>query len=158
MKGFLNSSTVAWQRSDFCGPLGRRHACTKSNHTEDIHKHIDYWVAVKSGRSGASMWKATTSLMRFGVSLKTYRENLMDVVDTLHRLWYARGRWVLYRKQGRTSFFCEKHVSDEVVSNKKGVRRDTQERSRTALRVTSVILNLWFHTGFRIWQKLLRHT
>ena len=108
---------------------------TKSSHTEDIHEHIDYWLAV----NGTKRW---------GVDVKG--NNLPDEIWCEFKNvagnpgWMYGGATIIafdMPEEGGFSivdreelaFFCEKHVKDEVVSNKKDAylkkytRKDRQD-------------------------------
>ena len=94
---------------------------TKSSHTEDIHDHIDYWLAL----SGKKKW---------GVDVKG--NNLPDEIWCEFKNvrgnpgWMYGGATIIafdMPEEGGFSivdreelaFFCEKHVSDEVVKDKR---------------------------------------
>ncbi len=108
---------------------------TKSSHTEDIHEHIDYWLAL----NGTKRW---------GVDVKG--NNLPDEIWCEFKNvagnpgWMYGGATIIafdMPEEGGFSivdreelaFFCEKHVKDEVVSNKKDAylkkytRKDRQD-------------------------------
>tara|TARA_B100000925_G_C21977332_1_gene460676 strand:- start:773 stop:1279 length:507 start_codon:yes stop_codon:yes gene_type:complete len=94
---------------------------TKSSHTEDIHSHIDYWLAL----SGQKKW---------GVDVKG--NNLPDEIWCEFKNvkgnpgWMYGGATIIafdMPEEGgfaivdreELAFFCEKHVSDEVVTDKR---------------------------------------
>jgi hypothetical protein len=94
---------------------------TKSSHTEDIHEHIDYWLAIKDGG-------------RWGVDVK--ENNLPDEIWCEFKNvagnpgWMYGGATIIafdMPEEGgfaivnreELAFFCEKHVSNEFVKDKK---------------------------------------
>lgn len=94
---------------------------TKSTHTEDRHDHIDYWLAL----SGSKRW---------GVDVKG--NNLPDEIWCEFKNvrgnpgWMYGGATIIafdMPEEGGFSivdreelaFFCEKHVKDEVVTDKR---------------------------------------
>ncbi len=95
---------------------------TKSTHTEDIHEHIDYWLAMSSNGK------------RWGVDVKG--NNLPDEIWCEFKNvrgddgWMYGGATIIafdMPEEGgfaivdreELAFFCEKHVSDEVVTDKR---------------------------------------
>ena len=95
---------------------------TKSSHTEDIHEHIDYWLAMSN------------SGKRWGVDVKG--NNLPDEIWVEFQNvrgnpgWLYGGATIIafdMPEEGGFSvvdrhelaFFCEKHVRDEMVTDKK---------------------------------------
>ena len=109
---------------------------TKSSHTEDRHEHIDYWLAM-SGQSS-----------RWGVDVKG--NNLPDEIWCEFKNvagnpgWMYGGATIIafdMPEEGGFSIvdreelalFCEKHVRDEAVTNKKDAylkkytRKDRQD-------------------------------
>ena len=108
----------------------------KSSHTEDIHEHIDYWLAMNpDGR-------------RWGVDVKG--NNLPDEIWCEFKNVQGKPGWMYggatiiafdMPEEGgcaivdreELAFFCEKHVSSEVVTDKrqaylkKYTRKDRQD-------------------------------
>ena len=95
---------------------------TKSTHTEDIHEHIDYWLAMSPNGK------------RWGVDVKG--NNLPDEIWCEfknvrgHDGWMYGGATIIafdMPEEGgfaivdreELAFFCEKHVSNEVVTDKR---------------------------------------
>ncbi len=95
---------------------------TKSSHTEDIHDHIDYWLAMSSNGN------------RWGVDVKG--NNLPDEIWCEFKNvrgndgWMYGGATIIafdMPEEGgfaivdreELAFFCEKHVSKEVVTDKR---------------------------------------
>jgi len=108
----------------------------KSSHTEDIHDHIDYWLAMSSNGN------------RWGVDVKG--NNLPDEIWCEFKNVQGKPGWMYggatiiafdMPEEGgfaivdreELAFFCEKHVSNEVVTDKrqaylkKYTRKDRQD-------------------------------
>ena len=108
----------------------------KSSHTEDIHEHIDYWLAMSSNGN------------RWGVDVKG--NNLPDEIWCEFKNVQGKPGWmdggaaiiafdmpeeggfaIVDREE--LAFFCEKHISNEVVTDKrqaylkKYTRKDRQD-------------------------------
>jgi len=109
---------------------------TKSSHTEDIHEHVDYWLAMSSNGN------------RWGVDVKG--NNLPDEIWCEFNNVQGKPGWMYggatiiafdMPEEGgfaivdreELAFFCEKHVSNEVVTDKrqaylkKYTRKDRQD-------------------------------
>ena len=95
---------------------------TKSSHTEDMHEHIDYWLAMSSNGN------------RWGVDFKG--KNLPDEIwfEFKNVQWkpgwmYGGATIIAFDMPEEGGFaivdreelavFCEKHVSSEVVTDKR---------------------------------------
>jgi hypothetical protein len=108
----------------------------KSSHTEDIHEHVDYWLAMSSNGN------------RWGVDVKG--NNLPDEIWCEFKNVQGKPGWMYggatiiafdMPEEGgfaivdreELAFFCEKHVSSEVVTDKrqaylkKYTRKDRQD-------------------------------
>ena len=108
----------------------------KSSHTEDIHDHVDYWLAMSSNGN------------RWGVDVKG--NNLPDEIWCEFKNVQGKPGWMYggatiiafdMPEEGgfaivdreELAFFCEKHVSSEVVTDKrqaylkKYTRKDRQD-------------------------------
>jgi hypothetical protein len=108
----------------------------KSSHTEDIHEHVDYWLAMSSNGN------------RWGVDVKG--NNLPDEIWCEFKNVQGKPGWMYggatiiafdMPEEGgfaivdreELAFFCEKHVSNEVVTDKrqaylkKYTRKDRQD-------------------------------
>jgi len=127
----------------------------KSSHTEDIHEHIDYWLAMsKNGK-------------RWGVDVKG--NNLPDEIWCEFKNvqgnpgWMYGGATIIafdMPEEGgfaivdreELAFFCEKHVKDEVVTDK----REAYLRKYTRKDRQDVITILKLHDlkglmSYRVW-------
>lgn len=129
---------------------------TKSTHTEDIHEHIDYWLAMSPNGK------------RWGVDVKG--NNLPDEIWCEFKNVQGKPGWMYggatiiafdMPEEGgfaivdreELAFFCEKHVSDEVVTDKrhaylKKYTRKDREDVITILKLHD-IKNLM---SYRVWE------
>ena len=129
---------------------------TKSNHTEDIHEHIDYWLAM-SGEG-----------QRWGVDVKG--NNLPDEIWVEFKNVNGKKGWLYgganiiafdMPEEGGFSivdrqelaFFCEKHVRNEFVDHK----RDAYLKKYTRKDREDVISILKLHDiknlmSYRVWE------
>ena len=128
---------------------------TKSTHTDDMHKHIDYWVAVKSGK-------------RWGVDVKG--NNLPDEIWCEFTNVNGDGGWMYgganyiafdMPEEGGFSIvsreelalFCEKHVSKEVVSNKSEAYLKRYSRAGRKDVITRLKLSdIQSMLSYRVWE------
>lgn len=128
---------------------------TKSSHTEDRHDHIDYWLALNGSR-------------RWGVDVKG--NNLPDEIWCEFKNvagnpgWMYGGATIIafdMPEEGGFSivdreelaFFCEKHVRNEIVSDKK----DAYLKKYTRRDRLDVITILKLHDlksllSYRVWE------
>ncbi len=93
---------------------------TKSSHTEDIHEHIDYWLAIKDGGKWGVDVKGNNLPDQIWVEFKNVRGNpgwLYGGATIIAFDMPEEGGFSIVDRQ-ELAFFCEKHVRDEVVSNK----------------------------------------
>ena len=128
---------------------------TKSNHTEDIHGHIDYWLAL----SGDKKW---------GVDVKG--NNLPDEIWCEFKNvngnpgWMYGGATIIafdMPEEGgfaigdreELAFFCEKHVSDEVVTDKRYayLKKHTRKDRKDVITILKLhdLKNL---LSYRVWE------
>ena len=129
---------------------------TKSTHTEDRPEHIDYWLAVRPTGT------------RWGVDVKG--NNLPDEIWVEFKNVQGKPGWLYggatiiafdIPEEGGFSivdreelaFFCEKHVKDESVSNKK----DAYLKKYTRKDRQDVITILKLHDiktllSYRVWE------
>ena len=127
---------------------------TKSTHTEDKHDHIDYWLALSQNK-------------RWGVDVKG--NNLPDEIWCEFKNvagnpgWMYGGASIIafdMPEEGgfaivdreELAFFCEKHVKDEVVTDK----REAYLRKYTRKDRQDVITILKLHDlkglmSYRVW-------
>ena len=128
----------------------------KSSHTEDIHDHVDYWLAMSSNGN------------RWGVDVKG--NNLPDEIWCEFKNVQGKPGWMYggatiiafdMPEEGgfaivdreELAFFCEKHVSNEVVTDK----RQTYLKKYTRKDRQDVITILKLHDlkslmSYRVWE------
>ena len=128
----------------------------KSSHTEDIHDHVDYWLAMSSNGN------------RWGVDVKG--NNLPDEIWCEFKNVQGKPGWMYggatiiafdMPEEGgfaivdreELAFFCEKHVSNEVVTDK----RQAYLKKYTRKERQDVITILKLHDlkslmSYRVWE------
>jgi len=128
---------------------------TKSSHTEDIHEHIDYWLAIKDGG-------------RWGVDVKG--NNLPDEIWCEFKNvagnpgWMYGGATIIafdmpeeggfaIVNRDELAFFCEKHVSDEFVKDKKyAYLKKYTRRDRLDVITILKLHDLKKLVSYRVWE------
>lgn len=128
---------------------------TKSSHTEDMHEHIDYWLAVSPAGK------------RWGVDVKG--NNLPDQIwcefkNVLgDKGWLyggatiiafdmpEEGGFVIVDRQ-ELALFCEKHVSSETVTKHKNayLKRYTREGKKDVISLIK-LYDLQTLVSYRVW-------
>ena len=129
---------------------------TKSSHTEDRHEHIDYWLAMSSQGK------------RWGVDVKG--NNLPDEIWVEFKNVQGKPGWLYggaaiiafdMPEEGgfaivdreELAFFCEKHVANEFVANKKDayLKRYTRKDREDVISILKLhdIKNLM---SYRVWE------
>jgi hypothetical protein len=95
---------------------------TKSSHTEDIHQHIDYWLAMSpEGKKHGVDVKGNNLPDEIWVEFKNVRGNpgwMYGGATIIAFDMPEEGGFSIVDRQ-ELALFCEKHVSDEQVRNKK---------------------------------------
>lgn len=95
---------------------------TKSSHTEDIHDHIDYWLAMSdSGKRWGVDVKGNNLPDEIWVEFQNVRGNpgwLYGGATIIAFDMPEEGGFSVVDRQ-ELAFFCEKHVRDEMVTDKK---------------------------------------
>lgn len=93
---------------------------TKSSHTEDMHDHIDYWLALKDGGTWGVDVKGNNLPDEIWVEIKNVLGNkgwLYGGAKIIAFDMPEEGGFCIVNRE-ELAFFCEKHVRDETVSNK----------------------------------------
>lgn len=95
---------------------------TKSTHSEDIHEHIDYWLAMSNSgdRWGVDV-KGNNLTDEIWVEFKNVRGNpgwLYGGATIIAFDMPEEGGFSIVDRQ-ELALFCEKHVSNEAVKDKK---------------------------------------
>lgn len=108
---------------------------TKSSHTEDIHEHIDYWLALKDGGKWGVDVKGNNLPDEIWCEFKNVAGNPGWMYGGAAIIAFdmpEEGGFAIVDRE-ELAFFCEKHVSDEVVKDKrkaylkKYTRKDRQD-------------------------------
>jgi len=108
---------------------------TKSSHTEDMHDHIDYWLAIKDGGKWGVDVKGNNLPDEIWVEFKNVLGNngwLYGGASIIAFDMPEEGGFSIVSREELASF-CETNVSDEFVSRKedahlkKYTRKDRQD-------------------------------
>jgi len=95
---------------------------TKSSHTEDIHEHVDYWLAMSdSGKRWGVDVKGNNLPDEIWVEFKNVRGNpgwLYGGATIIAFDMPEEGGFSVVDRQ-ELALFCEKHVKNEAVTDKK---------------------------------------
>lgn len=94
---------------------------TKSSHTEDRHEHIDYWLALKDGGKWGVDVKGNNLPDEIWCEFKNVAGNpgwMYGGATIIAFDMPEEGGFAIVDRE-ELALFCEKHVSDEVVKNKK---------------------------------------
>ena len=128
---------------------------TKSSHTEDIHEHIDYWLAIKDGGKWGVDVKGNNLPDQIWVEFKNVRGNpgwLYGGATIIAFDMPEEGGFSIVDRQ-ELAFFCEKHVRDELVSNKSDayLKKYTRKDREDVISILKLhdIKNL---VSYRVWE------
>jgi hypothetical protein len=128
---------------------------TKSSHTEDIHEHIDYWLAIKDGGKWGVDVKGNNLPDQIWVEFKNVRGNpgwLYGGATIIAFDMPEEGGFSIVDRQ-ELAFFCEKHVKDEVVTNKNDayLKKYTRKDREDVISILKLhdIKNL---VSYRVWE------
>lgn len=161
------SSTISKKRRHYSSTTGRvaeirflRCArakgmqCTKSSHTTDIHKHIDYWVAIKSGKTWGVDVKGNNLPDEIWCEFKNVHGNPGWMYGGAHYIAFDMpevGGFAIVNRE-ELAFFCEKHVKDEFVSTKNEAYLRKYQRNDRKDVITKVRLSdLESMVSYRVW-------
>ncbi len=128
---------------------------TKSTHTEDIHEHIDYWLALNGSRKWGVDVKGNNLPDEIWVEFKNVRGDtgwLYGGATIIAFDMPEEGGFAIVDRD-ELAFFCEKHVRDEVVKDK----REAYLRKYTRKDRKDVITILKLHDikgllSYRVWE------
>jgi len=128
---------------------------TKSSHTEDIHEHIDYWLAMSSqGKRWGVDVKGNNLPDEIWVEFKNVRGNsgwLYGGATIIAFDMPEEGGFAIVDRE-ELAFFCEKHVANEFVANKKDayLKRYTRRDREDVISILKLhdIKNLM---SYRVW-------
>lgn len=108
---------------------------TKSTHTEDRHEHIDYWLAIKNSKRWGVDVKGNNLPDEIWCEFKNVAGNpgwMYGGADIIAFDMPEEGGFSIVSRE-ELAFFCETHVADEIVTDKryaylkKYTRRDRQD-------------------------------
>ena len=128
---------------------------TKSTHTEDKHDHIDYWLALSQNKRWGVDVKGNNLPDEIWCEFKNVGGNpgwLYGGATIIAFDMPEEGGFSIVRRE-ELAFFCEKHVSKEIVEDKKSAylkrysRKDRQDVI-TRLRLRDIQSML----SYRVWE------
>ena len=129
---------------------------TKSTHTEDMHDHIDYWLAMSDlGKRWGVDVKGNNLPDEIWVEFKNVRGDAGWLYGGATIIAFdipEEGGFSIVDRE-ELAFFCEKHVKNEAVSNKK----DAYLKKYTRKDREDVITILKLHDiksllSYRVWE------
>lgn len=129
---------------------------TKSSHTEDMHEHIDYWLAMSSqGKRWGVDVKGNNLPDEIWVEFKNVRGNpgwLYGGASIIAFDMPEEGGFAIVDRE-ELAFFCEKHVANEFVTNKQEayLKRYTRKDRQDVISILKLhdIKNLM---SYRVWE------
>lgn len=128
---------------------------TKSTHTEDMHDHIDYWLAIKNGGKWGVDVKGNNLPDEIWCEFKNVAGNpgwMYGGATIIAFDMPEEGGFAIVDRE-ELAFFCEKHVKDEVVSDKREAYLKKYTR-RDRLDVITIVKlhDLKSLLSYRVWQ------
>jgi hypothetical protein len=129
---------------------------TKSSHTEDIHDHIDYWLAMSNqGKRWGVDVKGNNLPDEIWVEFKNVRGNdgwLYGGATIIAFDMPEEGGFAIVDRE-ELAFFCEKHVRGEKVSNKKDayLKRYTRKDREDVISILK-LHDIKSLMSYRVWE------
>ena len=128
---------------------------TKSTHTEDMHDHIDYWLAIKNGGKWGVDVKGNNLPDEIWCEFKNVAGNpgwMYGGATIIAFDMPEEGGFAIVDRE-ELAFFCEKHVKDEVVSDKREAYLKKYTR-RDRLDVITIVKlhDLKSLLSYRVWE------
>jgi hypothetical protein len=129
---------------------------TKSSHTEDIHEHIDYWLAMNpDGRKWGVDVKGNNLPDEIWVEFKNVRGNdgwLYGGATIIAFDMPEEGGFSIVDRE-ELAFFCEKHVRDEKVTDKQNayLKRYTRKDREDVISILK-LHDLKSLMSYRVWE------
>ena len=129
---------------------------TKSSHTEDIHDHIDYWLAMSNqGKRWGVDVKGNNLPDEIWVEFKNVRGNdgwLYGGTTIIAFDMPEEGGFAIVDRE-ELAFFCEKHVRGEKVSNKKDayLKRYTRKDREDVISILK-LHDIKSLMSYRVWE------
>ena len=129
---------------------------TKSSHTEDIHEHIDYWLAMSdSGKRWGVDVKGNNLPDEIWVEFQNVRGNpgwLYGGATIIAFDMPEEGGFSVVDRQ-ELAFFCEKHVRDEMVTDKKrAYLRKYSRKDRDDIITILKLHDIKSLVSYRVWE------
>ena len=129
---------------------------TKSSHTEDIHEHIDYWLAMNTdGRRWGVDVKGNNLPDEIWVEFKNVKGNdgwLYGGATIIAFDMPEEGGFSIVDRE-ELAFFCEKHVRDEKVTDKSNayLKRYTRKGREDVISILK-LHDLKSLMSYRVWE------
>lgn len=128
---------------------------TKSSHTEDRHEHIDYWLALKDGGKWGVDVKGNNLPDEIWCEFKNVAGNpgwMYGGASIIAFDMPEEGGFAIVNRE-ELAFFCEKHVSDEVVKDKKRayLKRYTRKDRQDVITILK-LHDLKGLVSYRVWE------
>lgn len=127
----------------------------KSSHTEDIHEHIDYWLAVKDGGKWGVDVKGNNLPDEIWCEFKNVKGNpgwMYGGATIIAFDMPEEGGFAIVDRQ-ELAFFCEKHVSTELVTDKREayLKRYTRKDREDVITILK-LHDLKSLVSYRVWE------
>ena len=127
----------------------------KSSHTEDIHEHIDYWLAIKDGGKWGVDVKGNNLPDEIWCEFKNVKGNpgwMYGGATIIAFDMPEEGGFAIVDRQ-ELAFFCEKHVSTEVVTDKREayLKRYTRKGREDVITILK-LHDLKSLVSYRVWE------
>ena len=127
----------------------------KSSHTEDIHEHIDYWLAIKDGGKWGVDVKGNNLPDEIWCEFKNVKGNpgwMYGGATIIAFDMPEEGGFAIVDRQ-ELAFFCEKHVSTEVVKDKREayLKRYTRKDREDVITILK-LHDLKSLVSYRVWE------
>lgn len=127
----------------------------KSSHTEDIHEHIDYWLAIKDGGKWGVDVKGNNLPDEIWCEFKNVKGNpgwMYGGATIIAFDMPEEGGFAIVDRQ-ELAFFCEKHVSTEVVTDKREayLKRYTRKDREDVITILK-LHDLKSLVSYRVWE------
>ena len=128
----------------------------KSSHTEDMHQHIDFWLATtEDGKKWGVDVKGNNLPDEIWCEFKNVRGNPGWMYGNAHIIAFdmpEEGGFAIVDRH-ELAFFCEKHVKNEVVSNKRDAYLKKYTRKNRGDSITMLKLHdIKTLVSYRVWE------
>jgi hypothetical protein len=128
---------------------------TKSSHTDDIHNHIDYWIAVKDGKKWGVDVKGNNLPDEIWCEFKNVNGNEGWMYGGASIIAFdmpeVGGFCIVSREE--LAFFCERYTKNEMVENKDDAYLKKYSRKDRDDVITKIKLSdLESLVSYRVWE------